>query len=86
MYIQMAMKAQIAKWGNSLAVRIPKAAADAAKLKVGDDLDLSIERTGSITLRKKKRRPTLKELMRGMTKENRHPETDWGGRVGNEEW
>jgi antitoxin MazE len=86
MYIQMAMKAQIAKWGNSLAVRIPKAAADAAKLKVGDDLDLAIERTGSITLRKKKRRPTLKELMRGMTKENRHPETDWGGRVGNEEW
>lgn len=82
----MAMKAQIAKWGNSLAVRIPKAAADAAKLKAGDDLDLDIERSGSLTLRKKKRRPTLKELMRGMTKQNRHPETDWGERVGNEEW
>jgi antitoxin MazE len=86
MYTRMAMKAQIAKWGNSLAVRIPKAAADAAKLKAGDDLDLDIERSGSLTLRKKKRRPTLKELMRGMTKQNRHPETDWGERVGNEEW
>jgi antitoxin MazE len=86
MYIRMAMKAQIAKWGNSLAVRIPKAAADQAKLRVGDDLELEIERAGSLTLKKKKRRPTLKELMRGMTKENRHPETDWGSRVGNEEW
>jgi antitoxin MazE len=82
----MAMKAQVAKWGNSLAVRIPKAAADAAKLKAGDDLDLAVESAGSLTLSKKKRRPTLKELMRGMTKENRHPETDWGDTVGNEEW
>jgi antitoxin MazE len=79
------MKARIAKWGNSLAVRIPKAAAAPARLKVGDDLDLELERSGSITLRKSKRRPTLKELMRGMTRENRHPETDWGQRVGNEE-
>jgi len=80
------MKTQIAKWGNSLAVRIPKAAAQAANLKVGDDLDLDVERAGSVTLRKKKRRPTLKELTRGMTRENRQPETDWGDRVGNEEW
>ena len=80
------MKTQIAKWGNSLAVRIPKAAAQAANLKAGDDLDLDVERAGSVTLRKKKRRPTLKELMRGMTRENRHPEMDSGDRVGNEEW
>jgi antitoxin MazE len=80
------MKARIAKWGNSLAVRIPKAAADAAKLKVGDDLDLYVEHSGSLTLRKNKRRPTLKELVSGMTRESPRPETDWGKRVGNEEW
>jgi antitoxin MazE len=80
------MKTQIAKWGNSLAVRIPKAAAQAANLKAGDNLDLDVGRAGSLTLRKKKRRPTLKELLRGITPENRHPETDWGERVGNEEW
>ena len=87
MYIQdEPVKTQIAKWGNSLAVRIPKAAAEAANLKVGDDLDLDVERAGSVTLRKKNRRPTLKDLMRGMTRENRHPETHWGKRAGNEEW
>ena len=80
------MKTQIAKWGNSLAIRIPKAAAQAANLKAGDNLDLNVERAGSLSLRKKKRKPTLKELMRGMTRDNRHPETDWGDRVGNEEW
>ena len=80
------MKARIAKWGNSLAVRIPKAAADAAGLKVGDDLTLKLERPGSLTLRKSKRRSTLKELMLGMTRENRRTETDWGVKVGKEKW
>jgi antitoxin MazE len=80
------MKTQIARWGNSLAVRIPKAAAEAAELRAGDDLDVDVEGSGSVTIRKAKRKPTLKELVRGITAENRHGETNWGERVGNEEW
>ena len=38
-----AVKTQLAKWGNSLAVRIPKAVAEAAKLRPGDQLDVSLE-------------------------------------------
>ena len=38
-----AVKTQVAKWGNSMAVRIPKNAAEAAKLRPGDHLKLSVE-------------------------------------------
>lgn len=31
---------QVAKWGNSLAIRIPKHVVDALALKVGDDIEL----------------------------------------------
>lgn len=33
-----------------------------------------------------KPRPTLEELVAGITPENRHPETDWGEAAGNEVW
>jgi antitoxin MazE len=33
---------QIAKWGNSLAVRLPKSVVDALNLKEGDDIEVRI--------------------------------------------
>jgi antitoxin MazE len=80
------MKTQISKWGNSLAVRIPKAAAEAANLQAGDSLDLAVEASGAVTMRKEKRKPSLKDLVGAITKQNRHGETDWGNQVGREEW
>jgi len=46
------MKSRLAKWGNSLAVRIPKAVAEAASLREGDDLEFSVEPGGSVNLRR----------------------------------
>ena len=80
------MKTQLAKWGNSMAVRIPKAVAEAAKLRPGDHLELAVEDSGVVTIRKKKGTPTLKDLLRGMTSENLHGETDWGAPAGKELW
>jgi antitoxin MazE len=80
------MKTQIAKWGNSLAVRIPKAVADAAELRPGDKLDVDAEGSGAVVIRKETRGPSLKELVRGITDENRHSEIDTGSPVGNEQW
>ena len=48
------MKTQVAKWGNSMAVRIPKNVAEAAKLRPGDNLELSVEGSGTVRIRKKK--------------------------------
>lgn len=33
---------QVAKWGNSLAVRIPAAVVDAMKLKEGDEIEIQV--------------------------------------------
>lgn len=43
---------QIAKWGNSLAIRIPATVVDALKLKEGDDIEVVIADDGSFGLRR----------------------------------
>jgi antitoxin MazE len=80
-------KAQIVKWGNSLAVRIPKDIAEQARMKEGDSVMLKAAK-GRIELRRAKKIPSLEELVAQITPENRHPETDWGPDVGHEkiEW
>jgi antitoxin MazE len=80
-------RAQVVKWGNSLAVRIPKAVAEEAHVQEGDSI--VIEATeGAIELRRAERIPTLEELVAQITPENRYPETDWGRERGKErvEW
>jgi antitoxin MazE len=80
------MKTQLAKWGNSLAVRIPKPVAVAAKLRTGDDLEVDVEGPGRVRIRKLQRKPTLEQLVVGITSENHHSEIDWGEPVGKELW
>jgi len=41
------MQAQVLKWGNSLAVRIPKAIAERAKLRAGDSLEIEVAAEGT---------------------------------------
>lgn len=48
------MKLQIAKWGNSLAVRLPLECTRAAGLQEGDSVEASITPTGEITLVREK--------------------------------
>jgi len=81
------MKAQMVKWGNSLAVRIPKPVAEEARLKEGDSLEIEVAE-GRVELRRASRIPTLAKLVSQMTPENRYPEVSTGGEVGKEvvEW
>jgi antitoxin MazE len=80
-------KAQVVKWGNSLAVRIPKAVAEEARIQEGDPIVIEALE-GRVELRPAERIPTLEELVAKITPENRHKETDWGRDVGKEiiEW
>jgi antitoxin MazE len=80
------MKAQLRKWGNSLAVRIPKPVAEAAKLRQGDRLEFRVTGPGAVQIRTAKTKPTLAQLIHGITPENRHGEMDWGKPVGKELW
>ena len=76
----------VSKWGNSLAVRIPQAIAQEARLSEGDCLLLDLDRGGSIVLRPARRRYELSELVSRITPKNRHRETDWGQPQGEESW
>lgn len=80
-------KAQMAKWGNSLAVRIPKDVAEQANLKEGDSVAFKASK-GRIEVRRAEKVPTLEELVAQITPENRYPDLDWGPEVGREkvEW
>ena len=80
-------KAQLVKWGNSLAVRIPKNVAEEAHMQEGDSIVIEAL-TEHIELRRAERVPTLEELAAKITPENRHGETAWQPDVGEEivEW
>ena len=76
------------KWGNSLAVRIPKALANAIAASEGERAEMIVE-NGKLILRPTvksggKPRYTLDELLRSMTRDNVPQEVDWGLRRGNE--
>ena len=82
------MKARVTKWGNSLAVRIPKAVAKSAHLKEGDAVELVPGEDGRLEIRRTSRLPTLAELVARITPENRHGEISLEKSIGNEtsEW
>ena len=80
-------KAQIVKWGNSLAVRISKVVAEEARMQEGDAVVIKADK-GRIELRRAEKTPSLQELVAKITPENRYDETDWGVEQGREkvEW
>ena len=79
------MRARVAKWGNSLAVRLPKAAAKEAGLEEGTSVEINVSRR-KLVLEPTQREYSLRELVARITPANRHAETDWGSPVGNEIW
>lgn len=80
------MRTRIQKWGRSLAVRIPKAAAEIAGLTRGSEVHLESAQ-GCLTIRTgRAKKYTLAQLLKGVTRKNRHREFDWGPPVGREVW
>ncbi|MGE0354228.1 MAG: AbrB/MazE/SpoVT family DNA-binding domain-containing protein [Gemmatimonadales bacterium] len=79
------MKARISKWGNSLAIRIPRAFTGDLGLEDGAEVELTLA-GGRIVIAPVGPEYGLEELVSGITEENRHTETDWGRPVGDETW
>jgi len=82
----MRNQTRVAKWGNSLAVRIPLAIARQAGITEGDSLALVLDDKGGIVLKPSRRKYDLAELVARITPKNRHRETDWGRPEGKESW
>ena len=80
------MQTKIQRWGNSLALRIPKPLAEQVGLSRGGLVDLRVEE-GALTLRPvAPAEYDLDALLDLITDENRHDEIDTGGSVGDEVW
>ncbi len=77
------MKTFIRSWGNSLAVRIPKAFAIHMGIDSGKEVELSLEANG---LRISTAGQELKMLLEQVTPENLHGEVRTGSAIGKEVW
>ncbi len=56
---------QVAKWGNSLAVRLPAAVVQALRLKEGDEIEIQVAGARAFEIKK---RPSARELLAQLRK------------------
>ena len=80
------MQTKIKKWGNSLALRIPKLFVSDANLKLNKLVDISIDEGSIIITPINEKEYSLEKLLKGVTKNNLHGEFDTGAPVGKEIW
>jgi antitoxin MazE len=80
------MQTKIQKWGNSLALRIPKSFALNVNLKQNELVDISIDKGKIIISPIAQKEYSLEELLKGVSENNLHSELDTGAPAGREIW
>lgn len=80
------MRIKIQKWGNSLALRIPKAFAFQSKIKEDEYVNLILDENRIVIEPEEEKKYSLKELLSGVNKSNLHSEIGFGKKIGNEHW
>jgi antitoxin MazE len=78
------MTVALKKWGNSLALRIPKDIS--STLAIDDSSIMELTVNDGVLILKPKTNTRLETLVSQINKENLHQEIDIGKSVGNEEW
>jgi len=79
------MRLQIKQWGNSLALRIPKAFAESIGLHNDSPVEVSLEE-GQLVIRPAAPALALETLLAQITDDNRHGEVATGPATGQEAW
>lgn len=81
------MHASISKWGNSLAIRLPRTVATELKVDEGSKVELRVE-GGTLVVTPARPRYTLKQLLAAMPRavKGAEQELDWGAPTGKEIW
>jgi len=78
--------AMVKKWGNSAAIRIPAAVLADANLRVDQSVEIREER-GRIVIEPLRRKTfEIRELVKGIRRDNLHEPVDTGAPVGREVW
>ena len=80
------MKTRIQKWGNSLALRIPKSFANEVGLQRETSVEVSLKDGKLVITPLTQPELTLKRLLSKVSEENLHHEIDTGSAIGNEIW
>ncbi|MBF8265476.1 MAG: transcriptional regulator/antitoxin, MazE [Dehalococcoidia bacterium] len=80
------MKTRVKKWGNSLALRIPKSFADEVGLQKETPVEVSLADGKLVITPLAEPKLNLGQLLAKVTKENLHHEVDTGSATGNETW
>jgi antitoxin MazE len=80
------MKTRVQKWGNSLALRIPKSFADEVGIQKETSVEVSLADGKIVVTPVTKPKLILEQLLSKVTKDNLHHEVDTGYAVGNETW
>lgn len=79
------MQAFVAKWGNSLALRLPRTVARELDISEGTPVELRV-RDDTLTVIPKRRKYRLDDLLAETSKETTSAEVPWGGPAGDEVW
>jgi antitoxin MazE len=82
----LSMHVRVQKWGNSLAVRIPKPLAEDAEVKEGTVLNLAVSQGKVVATPVHKKKFSLKQLLSKVHRKNLHAEIESGSPVGRESW
>jgi antitoxin MazE len=80
------MRTKIAKWGNSLGLRIPKSFAEDIRIADGSEVELSLEGGNLVVRAVAPSSRMLDNLLAQVTDDNLPGEIDTGDAVGGEEW
>lgn len=80
------MRTKVQKWGNSLALRIPKPFADELGLRPGTAVEVSLEKGKLVVSATDSFSISLDDLLEGITRSNLHREVRTGPAVGDEAW
>ncbi len=81
------MKSVLQKWGNSLALRIPRAVAAEIAVGAGHAVDVQVSKGRIVVAPMTKKRYDLADLVSGITARNRHAQVDSAGQQrGRESW
>ena len=80
------METRVQRWGNSLALRIPKPLADEAGLKDNSPVQLVLRDKLLVVVPIRKPALSLDALLAQVTTDNLHSEVQTGAAVGGEAW
>ena len=80
------MRTKVQKWGNSLALRIPKPFADEVGLRPESAVEVSLEKGKLVISATESFSISLEELLEGINSRNLHREVKTGKAAGNEAW